>query len=136
MYPATDASKPYPSDDEFAEGYLLTRASMDWFIAAYQEDPLHVRASPLIGDLAGMPPAVVVTASLDPIRDQGRAYAAALIDAGVPVIFREAKGMIHGFVNVRRAIPSAQGDVAGLLAALKDVITEAEGERAMAQAAA
>ena len=136
LYPATDASKPYPSYDEFAEGYLLTRESMDWFLAAYQEDPLHPRASPLVGDLASMPPAVVVTASLDPIRDQGRAYAAALAEAGVPVVFREAKGMIHGFVNIRQAIPSARGDAAGLLAALKDVVTEAEGERAMAQAAA
>jgi acetyl esterase len=136
LYPATDASKPYPSYDEFAEGYLLTRDSMDWFMAAYQGEPADPRSSPLVADLAGMPPAVVVTASLDPIRDQGRAYAAALAVAGVPVVFREAKGMIHGFVNIRQAIPSAQGDAAGLLAALKDVITEAEGERAMAQAAA
>ncbi|MBY8829718.1 alpha/beta hydrolase [Hephaestia mangrovi] len=136
IYPATDASKPYPSYDEFAEGYLLTRDSMEWFMAAYRSDATHLRSSPLIGDLAGMPPAVVVTASLDPIRDQGRAYAAALAEAGVAVIFREAKGMIHGFVNLRQAIPSARGDVAGLLAALKGVITEAEGERAMAQAAA
>lgn len=136
IYPATDASKPYPSYQEFADGFMLTKDSMDWFMAAYQGDPLHLRSSPLIGDLTGMPPAVVVTASLDPIRDQGRAYAAALAAAGVPVVFREAKGMIHGFVNLRQAIPSARGDAAGLLAALKDVITEAEGERAMAQAAA
>lgn len=136
IYPATDASKPYPSYDEFADGFMLTRDSMDWFMTAYQEDPLHLRASPLVGNLAGMPPAVVLTAGLDPIRDQGRAYAAALALAGVPMVFREAKGMIHGFVNLRQAIPSARGDVAGLLAALKDVITEAEGERAMAQAAA
>jgi acetyl esterase len=136
IYPATDASKPYPSYEEFADGFMLTKDSMDWFMAAYQEDPLHLRASPLVGNLAGMPPAVVLTAGLDPIRDQGRAYAAALALAGVPTVFREAKGMIHGFVNLRQAIPSARGDVAGLLAALKDVITEAEGERAMAQAAA
>ena len=64
----------------------------------------------MMGDLAGMPPAVVVTASLDPIRDQGRAYAAALIAAGVPTVFREATGTIHGFVNLRQAIPSARGD--------------------------
>ena len=136
IYPATDASKLYPSYDEFAQGYLLTRDSMEWFMAAYQGDPAHLRSSPLTGDLAGMPPAVVITASLDPIRDQGRAYAAALVEAGVAVVFREAKGMIHGFVNIRQAIPSARGDTAGMLAALKDVITEAEGERAMAQAAA
>ena len=82
-----------------------------------------------------MPPAVVVTASLDPIRDQGRAYAAALALAGVPVVFREAKGNIHGFITLRKAIPSSVGDVMGAFAALKDIIAEAEGERTMAQAA-
>ena len=70
-------------------------------------DPSDMRASPLLADLAGLPPAVVVTASLDPIRDQGRAYAAALIAAGVPVTFREAVGNIHGFITLRQAIPSA-----------------------------
>jgi len=135
IYPATDVSKDYPSYSEFAEGYLLTRASMDWFNASYRAEAAHIRASPLLGDLAGMPPAVVMTASLDPIRDQGRAYAGALAEAGVPVIFREAQGNIHGFVTIRQAIPSSQGDVAGALAALRGVIAEAEGDRVMAQAA-
>lgn len=135
FYPATDASKEYPSYSEFADGYLLTKDSMDWFMAAYQGEVDHIRSSPLLGDLAGMPPAVVVTASLDPIRDQGRAYAAALAQAGVPVVFREAKGNIHGFITLRKAIPSSVGDVAGALAALKDIIVEAEGYRVMAQAA-
>jgi len=86
--------------------------------------------------LAGLPPAVIVTASLDPIRDSGRAYAGALIDAGVPVVFREAQGNIHGFVTTRKVIPSSQGDVAGMLAAFKDLLAEAEGDRVMIQAAA
>ncbi len=135
FYPATDASKEYPSYTEFADGYLLTRDSMEWFMAAYQGEVDHIRSSPLLGDLAGMPPAVVVTASLDPIRDQGRAYAAALATAGVPVVFREAKGNIHGFITLRKALPSSVGDVMGALAALKDIIVEAEGDRVMAQAA-
>lgn len=135
IYPATDSSKAYPSYTEFAEGFLLTRDSMDWFQASYDAEASHIRASPLIGDLAGMPPAMVITASLDPIGDQGRAYAGALAVAGVPVIFREAKGNIHGFVTLRKAIPSSVGDVAGALAALKTVIAEAEGDRVMAQAA-
>jgi acetyl esterase len=136
FYPAADMSKPYPAYDEFADGYLLTRDGMDWFGAAYGAEAEHIRTSPLLGDLAGLPPAVVMTASLDPIRDQGRAYAAALANAGVPVIFREAKGQIHGFITLRKAIPSSIGDVSAALAALKDVIAEAEGERVMAQAAA
>jgi acetyl esterase len=135
FYPATNASKEYPSYSEFADGYLLTKASMDWFMKAYQGEVTHIRSSPLLGDLSNMPPAVVVTAGLDPIRDQGRAYAAALAQAGVPVVFREAKGNIHGFITIRKAIPSSVGDVAGALAALKDLIVEAEGERVMAQAA-
>jgi acetyl esterase len=135
IYPATDMTKDYPSYDAFAEGFLLTRDSMDWFNTSYRAEAAHIRTSPLVGDLAGMPPAVVMTASLDPIRDQGRAYAAALAEAGVPVIFREAKGNIHGFVTIRQAIPSSQGDVAGALAELRGVIAEAEGDRVMAQAA-
>ncbi len=135
FYPATDASKEYPSYTEFADGYLLTKDSMEWFMAAYKGEADHIRSSPLLGDLAGMPPAVVVTGGLDPIRDQGRAYAAALALAGVPVVFREAKGNIHGFITLRKAIPSSVGDVMGALAALKDIIVEAEGDRTMAQAA-
>lgn len=125
FYPATDTTQDYPSYSQFAEGYLLTRDSMDWFNAAYQAEAEHIRASPLKGDLTGMPPAVVVTASLDPIRDQGRAYAAALARAGVAVVYREAVGNIHGFITLRKAIPSSVGDVAGALAAAKTVIAEA-----------
>ena len=135
LYPATDSSRGYPSFDAFAAGYLLTRDTMAWFADAYAPDPAHPRASPLAHDLAGMPPAVVVTASLDPIRDQGRAYAAALAVAGVPVVFQEAVGNIHGFLNLRRAIPSSQGDLATFLAAVRAAIATAEGARVMAQAA-
>lgn len=135
IYPATDSSKAYPSYDQFASGFLLTRDSMEWFDAAYRAEQSHIRVSPLLGDLAGMPPALVLTASLDPIRDQGRAYAAALAHAGVPTVFREAQGNIHGFVTLRQAIPSSQGDVAGALASLKAIIVEAEANRVMAQAA-
>jgi acetyl esterase len=67
---------------------------------------------------------VVLTASLDPIRDQGRAYAAACVEAGVPTIFREAKGNIHGFMNLRKAIPSSEQDLLESLAALKLLLAE------------
>ncbi|QNQ11379.1 alpha/beta hydrolase [Sphingomonas alpina] len=135
IYPATDSSRELPSFSEFAEGYLLTRDSMNWFEAAYRAERTHIRTSPLLGPLAGLPPALVVTASLDPLRDQGRAYAAALIAAGVPTIFREAVGNVHGFITLRQAIPSSQGDVAGALAAFRTIIAEAEANRVMAQAA-
>ena len=135
IYPAADMTKEYPSFNDFAEGYLLTRDGMVWFGEHYAADPLHVRGSPMLGELKGLPPAVVITASLDPIRDQGRAYAAALAAAGVPVTFREAAGNVHGFITLRQAVPSSAGDVAGYLTALKAVIVEAEGQRVMAQAA-
>jgi len=135
IYPATDMGGDHPSFSAFAEGYLLSRDTMLWFNDSYAADIGHQRSSPLNADLAGLPPAVIITASLDPIRDQGRAYAAKLIGAGVPVVFREAKGNIHGFVTLRKALPSSVGDVAGYLVALRAIITEAEGNRVMAQAA-
>ena len=135
IYPAADMMKEYPSFSDFADGYLLTREGMMWFGEHYAPDPDHLKASPMGGSLAGLPPAVIVTASLDPIRDQGRAYAAALIQAGVPVTFREARGNIHGFITLRQAVPSSAGDVAAYLTAVKGAIVEAEGQRVMTQAA-
>jgi len=74
-----------------------------------------------------------MTAECDPIRDQGRAYAAALAKAGVAVIFREARGTIHGFATLRKAIPSGVGDLAAFLLALKAAIVEAQGIGQMGQ---
>ena len=106
IYPASDPATRYPSKADFGNGYMLTEASMDWFDECYAADESDWRYAPLIKSQAGMPPTSVITASLDPIRDQGRAYAAACVAGGVPTIFLEAKGNVHGFVNLRRAIPS------------------------------
>ena len=135
IYPAADLGRVYPSYEQFASGHLLTRESMEWFADCYAADLQHQRGSPMQADLAGMPPAVVITASLDPIRDQGRAYAAALAQAGVPVTFREAVGNVHGFITLRQAIPSSAGDVAGYLAAVKAAVNESEAQQVMRQAA-
>lgn len=136
IYPAVDSDARYESFRTFADGYLLTADSMRWFTQAYAAPGEDVRNAPIRADHAGMPATLIVTAGLDPLRDQGRAYAAALIQAGVPTVYREATGNIHGFINLRRAIPSGQGDVAGCLRVLKDMIVEAEATRVMAQAAA
>ncbi len=125
IYPAADPGKGYPSKKDFGTGYLLTQPSMDWFEQCYRADPKDWRYSPLVKSQKGMPPTLVVTAGLDPIRDQGRAYAAACIEAGVPTIYREAEGNIHGFINLRRAVPSAADDIAGCVAALKLMLAEA-----------
>jgi acetyl esterase len=125
IYPAADLVNHYPSYAAFADGHFLTRESIGWFANHYKPDVAQWRASPMQADLAGLPPALVTTAGLDPIRDQGRAYAGGLARAGVQVSFREAAGNIHGFMNLRRAIPSAQADLAGDLAVLKTIIKEA-----------
>lgn len=124
IYPAADPAEGYPSFTDFAEGYFLTRDGMHWFDRCYCPDPKDWRYSPMVKSQAGMPPTLVTTASLDPIRDQGRAYAAACAEAGVPVIFLEAKGNIHGFINLRKAIPSSADDVRRSLDALKLLLAE------------
>lgn len=119
IYPAANPGRGYPSYEDFGEGYLLTKPGMDWFERCYAADHKDWRYSPMVKSQAGMPPTLVLTASLDPIRDQGRAYAVACIEAGVPTIFREAEGNIHGFISLRKAIPSSEGDVNACVAALK-----------------
>jgi acetyl esterase len=126
LYPAADLATHYPSFADYGAGYMLDRDAMRWFAEQYRPDVADWRGSPMAGSLAGLPPALVVTAGLDPIRDQGRAFAAGLASAGVPVTFREAAGTVHGFMTLRRAIPSAQADLAASLAALKSIIAEAE----------
>ncbi|HEX8642691.1 MAG TPA: alpha/beta hydrolase [Allosphingosinicella sp.] len=119
IYPAADPAKGYPSYEDFGEGYLLSREGMRWYDDCYAPDGGDWRYSPLRKSQAGLPPTLIVTASLDPIRDQGRAYAAACIEAGVDTIFLEARGNIHGFINLRKAIPSAGSDLARCAAALE-----------------
>lgn len=125
LYPMADASRLYPSRTEFADGYGLSANDMAYFDAAYDADLHSPRHSALLADLAGLPPVVVATASLDPLRDSGRAFAAALAQAGVPVAFHEAHGLIHGYATFRRGLPSAVNDVSQVLALAKAVLTRA-----------
>jgi len=113
LYPMTDLTMSQPSIDENAEGYLLTRNACDYFRSQYlgeyadYKDPL---ASPLFAEetqLAGAPPALVITAELDPLRDEGEAYAARLQEAGVPVDLVRFDGMIHAFFAFGAMIPAA-----------------------------
>ena len=127
IYPAADPGKGYPSFTDFGEGYLLTREGIRWYDECYRPDKQDWRYSPLVKSQAGMPPTLVVTASLDPIRDQGRAYAAAAIQPGVPTIFQEDEGNIHGYINLRKAFPSYQGDIDACVAALKLLLNRESG---------
>jgi acetyl esterase len=101
IYPATDLSMMHESITENGEGYLLTKEGMEWFMSHYAPDPDHPRCSPLAAlDLSGLPPALVITAEYDPLRDEGEAYAAHLREAGVPVVLSRYDGMIHGFFQL------------------------------------
>jgi acetyl esterase len=119
IYPAGDPCVHYPSYDEFAAGHILTKESMDWFEQSYSGPRDDWRYSPLLKGAAGLPPTLVLTASLDPIRDQGRAYAARCAEGGVETLFLEAEGTVHGFLNLRKGMPSGQEDLARCLSYLK-----------------
>lgn len=103
----------------FSEGYLLTADTMAFFDAAYGADRSDPRGFPILGDHAAAPPTIVVTASLDPIRDSGRAYARALVDAGRDVVFIEMRGVTHSFTNLRQMVPSTQRDLERVIAAMR-----------------
>lgn len=106
IYPATDLARKSRSMVEFgAKGYLLTAEHMDFFMKSYFKDigadPKDPRLSPgLARDLSGLPPALVITAEYDPLRDEGNAYAEKLREAGVAVTLTEYEGMIHGFFGM------------------------------------
>jgi cation diffusion facilitator CzcD-associated flavoprotein CzcO/acetyl esterase/lipase len=95
--PVVDAEMTRPSYTENGDGYILTSALMDWFWDHYADpaDRSDTRAAPLRGNLSGLPPACIVTADFDPLRDEGIAYARALEAAGVPVRHVRARGHTH-----------------------------------------
>ena len=112
IYPATDATLSMPSMRENADGYLLTADDMRWFYGHYLRTPADA-ADPLVSPLraarcAGLPPALVVTAGFDPLRDEGEAYAAKLREAGIPVTLRRYDGMIHGFLPMVGVLDQAK----------------------------
>ena len=122
IYPASHPVKYYPSRGLYDENHLLSSGSMDWFEGSYAPDKKDWRYDPLALSQAGLPPTLVLTASHDPIRDQGRAYAAACAGAGVDVACLEAKGTIHGFICLRKALPSGNADIARAVGVLKQLI--------------
>ena len=125
IYPAADPTVRYPSYQQFCEGHILTKESMDWFEDSYAGPKGDWRYSPLLAGAAGLPPTFVTTASLDPIRDQGRAYAARCAEAGVETVYMEAEGTVHGFLNLRKAIPSSNEDFAKCLSYLRPWVERA-----------
>jgi len=126
IYPVTCGRMDTPSYRDNAEGYLLTRDAMTWFWGHYTPraaDRELPYAAPLrAADLRGLPPALVLTAEFDPLRDEGEAYAARLREAGVPTTLRRYDGQIHGFFTmgalIDRAVAALDETATALRAAL------------------
>ncbi|MFN4088979.1 MAG: alpha/beta hydrolase [Alphaproteobacteria bacterium] len=108
FYAATDFAMDTESHRLFADGYLLTHKAMRWFQEQYLGGTgldADWRASPLrAASLQGLPPAYVLTAGYDPLRDEGEAYARRLVEEGVVVTSRRYPGQVHGFLNMGRII--------------------------------
>jgi acetyl esterase len=123
IYPVTDTEATMPSRLAYAEGYILTKADMDAFEAAYLPDGadrddarvsvLHAR------DLSSLPPAYVVTAGFDPLRDEGEAYALRMREAGTAVALRRHRGLIHSFAHDTEVCPSARAAMLEAAGALR-----------------
>jgi len=126
IYPVTDADFSRPSYRENAEGYLLEAAAMTWFWDHYVPDRALRReayCAPLQAkDLAGLPPALVITAEFDPLRDEGEAYAARLQEAGVPTRHQRYDGMIHGFFAMGTLVEGARKAMAEAADALQEAL--------------
>lgn len=128
IYPVVTLDADWPSMREFASGYLLTDEAMAYFGEGHAATPGDYRSEPLNFDQTGMPPSLVTTASLDPLRDQGIAYVNKLKASGVHVEHISADGNIHGHINIRQAIPSVQADIEGYVAALKAMLGTVSGD--------
>jgi acetyl esterase len=122
IYPTTDLTMSAESIRTYGKGFLLEKASMDWFSGNYMppgKDKRDPRASPLFGDPRGVAPALLATAGFDPLCDEGRAYASALRDAGVAVEELRSEGLVHGWFNLSGAVRPAALAADALVKALR-----------------
>ena len=122
IYPLVDFADDSPSMREFANGHFITSDLLAYFERHYLtagQDRRHPDVSPLTADLRGLPPAFVLTAECDPLRDQGEAYARRLEQAGVPVTLKRYEGMIHPFFSLAGIIEGGKTAIADAAAALK-----------------
>jgi acetyl esterase len=125
IYPITDAACDTHSMREFASGYLLTRAAMQWFWSLYLEGPADASnplASIIRADLSGLPSTTVLTAQFDPLRDEGELFVERLRAADISVAARRFDGMIHGFVGMPHVTPMAGSAIEFLGASLRSAL--------------
>ena len=126
VYPGTDLTASLPSHVENGTGYLLDEGTMRYFLGCYlgDGDPRDPDASPLFADdLSGLPPALVLTAGFDPLRDEGEAYAERLREAGVAVVTSRYDGMIHGFYGLDNLVDEARRATDETTTALRHALT-------------
>ena len=126
IYPITNDDLDTPSYLEYSEGYMLTREAMAWYWDQYVPDPGDRRrpnVSPLrAADLRGLPPALVVTAEYDVLRDEGEAYAKRLSEANVATRLCRYDGLIHGFLRRTAMFDRARTALGELSASLRDAL--------------
>lgn len=121
IYPLTDFEDDSPSMRAYSRDHFLTTGALDWFAGQYlpaREDARNPYASPLRADLAGLPPAMVITGECDPLRDQGEAYARRLEAAGVPVVLKRYAGAVHPFFSLGGIVDAGRAALADTAEAL------------------
>ncbi len=129
VYPAVAPEPESSSHHKFAEGYVLTRNTITWFYQHYlrsKRDTRDFRFAPLVADdLSNLPPALVVVAGYDPLRDEGVDYARRLIESGNRVRLSNYEGMIHGFYLMGGAVDAARQAVAESAQMLRQAFADA-----------
>ena len=137
VYPVTDCDLESTSYRDPANQLMLSRESMVWFWDHYAPDPearLHPDASPLrSANFAGLPPAVILTAEHDVLRDEGELYATRLVKAGVPVRHRRFAGQMHGFFTMVDALPGAAAGLDYVAAAIDEQLSPGDRDSGRAE---
>lgn len=133
IYPATDATMSHPSIEANRDAPILTKAMMEWFVGHYQRQPSDVHEpyfSPLLADdFSNLPPALVLTAEYDPLRDEGQAYAAKLQEAGNDVTVIDYPRMVHGFLSFASMVSAGKPAFADIQKALRPFTTPEQSQK-------
>jgi acetyl esterase len=126
IYPALDATLSMPSVHKLGKGYLLTEGKMHWYRDHYcgkEPDKKQPYLSPVFAaDLTNLPPALIITAEFDPLKDDGEVYAKRLEEAGNEVVFKEYKGMIHAFLAMPKLLRSTREAETQIAAMIRQVL--------------
>lgn len=135
LYPATDLAGSYPSRNEFAAGPMFSGKELEWYIDCYLPDrsfATDLRASPLLApNLSGLPPAIVVTAGNDMLRDEGLAFAQKLMTAGNRVTHSHHPTMVHGFLMFADISDEAAKALDAVAASIRLAFTRSSDEKQM-----